>query len=66
MKAKLSPNLISFFLVRRGNWTLKVSVYKNKQILVLMNHVYDMDKFVMQVFQSQDEAANFIENMIED
>ena len=66
MKAKLSPNLISFFLVRRGNWTLKVSVYKNKQILVLMQHVYDVDKFVMQVFQSQNEAADFIEHMIED
>jgi hypothetical protein len=66
MKAKLSPNLISFFLVRRGNWTLKVSVYKNKQILVLMQHVYDIDKIIMQIFQSQDEAANFIELMIEE
>jgi len=66
MKAKLSPNLISFFLVRRGNWTLKVSVYKNKQILVLMQHVYDMDKIIMEYFQSQDEAANFIEHMIEE
>jgi hypothetical protein len=66
MKAKLSPNLISFFLVRRGNWTLKVSVYKNKQILVFMQHVYDMDKIIMEYFQSQDEAANFIEHMIEE
>jgi len=66
MKAKLSPNLISFFLVRRGNWTLKVSVYKNKQIMVFMQHVYDIDKIIMQIFQSQDEAANFIELMIEE
>ena len=66
MKAKLSPNLISFFLVRRGNWTLKVSVYKNKQILVFMQHVYDVDNIIMQYFQSQDEAANFIEHMIEE
>jgi hypothetical protein len=66
MKAKLSPNLISFFLVRRGNWTLKVSVYKNRQILVIMQHVYDMDTIVMQFFQNQDEAANFIEHMIEE
>jgi hypothetical protein len=66
MKAKLSPNLISFFLVRRGNWTLKVSVYKNKQILVFMQHVYDMDKIIMEYFQSQEEAANFIEHMIEE
>ena len=66
MKAKLSPNLISFFLVRRGNWTIKVSVYKNKQILVFMQHVYDMDKILMEYFQNQDEAADFIEHMIEE
>jgi hypothetical protein len=66
MKAKLSPNLISFFLVRRGNWTIKVSVYKNKQILVFMQHVYDIDKIIMQCFQNQDEAADFIEHMIEE
>jgi hypothetical protein len=66
MKAKLSPNLISFFLVRRGNWMLKVSVYKAKQVLVFMQHVYDMDKIVMQIFQNQNEAADFIEHMIEE
>jgi hypothetical protein len=66
MKAKLSPNLISFFLVRRGNWMLKVSVYKSKQVLVFMQHVYDMDKIVMQVFHSQNEAADFIEHMIKE
>mgnify|MGYP003334105253 FL=1 len=66
MKARLSPNLISFFLVRRGNWTLKVSVFKNKQILVLMQHVYDMDRFVMQYFNDQNAAADFIEHMAQD
>jgi hypothetical protein len=66
MKAKLSPNLISFFLVRRGNWMLKVSVYKNKQILVLMQHVYDMDNIIMQYFNDQNQAADFIEYMIEE
>jgi hypothetical protein len=66
MKAKLSPNLISFFLVRRGNWMLKVSVYKSKQVLVFMQHVYDMDNIVVQFFQNQNEAADFIEHMIEE
>jgi len=66
MKAKLSPNLISFFLVRRGNWLIKVSVYKNKQILVLMQHVYDMDNIVMQYFHDQGKAADFIEHIIEE
>jgi len=66
MKAKLSPNLISFFLVRRGNWMLKVSVFKNKQILVFMQHVYDMDKIIMECFHDQNQAADFIEYMIEE
>ena len=66
MKARLSPNLISFFLVRRGNWTLKVSVYKNSQILVIMQHLFDVDKIVMQMFHDQNDAANFIEHMIEE
>lgn len=45
---------------------LKVSVYKNKQILVFMQHCYDMDRIVMEIFQSQDHAADFIEYMIEE
>ena len=45
---------------------LKVSVYKAKQVLVFMQHVYDMDKVVMQVFHNQNDAADFIEHMIEE
>jgi hypothetical protein len=66
MKAKLSPNLISFFLVRRGNWMLKVSVYKNKQIMVIMQHVYEVDKIIIEFFHDQNQAADFIEYMIEE
>jgi hypothetical protein len=66
MKARLSPHLISFFLVRRGNWYLKVSVYKNRQILVLLQHAYDMDNIVIQYFHDQNKAAEFIEHIIEE
>jgi hypothetical protein len=31
-----------------------------------MQHVYDMDKIIMEVFQDQEDAANFIEHMIEE
>jgi hypothetical protein len=31
-----------------------------------MQHVYDMDNVVMQFFQNQDLAAEFIEHMIEE
>jgi hypothetical protein len=66
MKAKLYPNLISFFLVRRGNWMLKVSVYKNCQILVIMQNVYDMDNVIIRYFCDQEVAADFIEHIIEE
>lgn len=61
MKAKLSPNLISFVTVRRGNWVLKVSVFKNKQIMVVAQHYFDLDKIVVKTFLNQNEAADFIE-----
>ena len=31
-----------------------------------MQHVYDMDKIIMQYFHDQNEAANFIEQLIEE
>jgi hypothetical protein len=61
MKAKLTPNLISFFLVRRGSWLLKVSVFKHKQIMVVAQHVFEQDRIIIQVFPNEDGAANFIE-----
>ena len=66
MRAKLSPNLISFVLVRRGEWFLKVSVFKNKTILVVAAHTMDLDKVIVKFFMDQDAAANFIENLVEE
>jgi hypothetical protein len=64
MKAKISPNLISFFLVRRGSWLLKVSVFKHKQIMVLAQNVYEQDRTIVQVFPNETLAANFIEFLV--
>lgn len=64
MKAKLSPNLISFLTVRRGNWILKVSVYKNKQIMVVASHCYDMERLAIKFFLDQNGAADFIEKLV--
>ena len=61
MKAKLSPNLISFVTVRRGNWVMKVSVYKNKQIMIIGQHCFDLDKTVVRTFLDQNDAADYIE-----
>jgi presenilin-like A22 family membrane protease len=65
MRAKLSPNLISFVLVRRGEWLLKVSVYKNKYIMVLAQHVFDMEHTIIRFFLDQNQAADFIEQLVE-
>jgi hypothetical protein len=64
MKAKLSPNLISFITVRRAEWILKVSVYKNKQIMVIAQHCYDWDTCLVRCFNDQNMAAEFIENLV--
>lgn len=64
MKAKISPNLISFVTVRRGEWILKVSVYKNKQIMVIAQHCYEYEKMIIRCFSDQNEAADFIELLV--
>ena len=64
MKAKLSPNMISFVTVRRGDWILKISVYKNKQVMVAAQHYYELEKFIIRFFTTQDNAADFIEQLV--
>ena len=66
MKAKLSPNLISFVLVRRGEWLLKVSVYKNKTIMLVAQHTFYTDVTVIRFFLDQDKAADYIEDLVKD
>ena len=66
MKAKISPNMISFVTVRRGNWVLKISVYKNKQVMVVAMHCYDVEQLFVRYFTSQDAAADFIEHIVQD
>jgi hypothetical protein len=64
MKAKLSPNMISFVTVRRGDWILKISVYKNKQIMVVAQHCYDYERTLVTFFTDQNHAADFIEQLV--
>jgi hypothetical protein len=64
MKAKISPNLISFVTVRRGEWILKVSVYKNKQIMVIAQHCYELETLIIRCFNDQNAAADFIELLV--
>lgn len=65
MKAKVSPNLISFVTIRRGNWIMKISVYKTQEILVIAQHYYETEKFMIRHFSDQNEAARFIDELAE-
>lgn len=64
MKAKISHNLISFVTVRRGEWILKVSVFKNKQIMVIAQKCYAMEELIIRYFLDQNNAADFIEQLV--
>ena len=65
MKAKVSPNLISFVTIRRGNWVMKISVYKTRYVLLVAQHYYDKEKFIIKEFPDQNEAAAFIDFLAE-
>lgn len=56
--------MISFITVRRGEWILKVSVFKKKQIMVLAQNLYEGDKFYIRYFIDQNMAAEFIEQLV--
>lgn len=66
MNAKLSPNLISFITVRRGDWVLKISVYKTKEVLVVAQNYYATEQIIIRHFGNQDVAADFIDNLVKE
>lgn len=61
MRAKISPNLISFVTIRRGDWILKISVYKQRDVLVVAHHYFETEQVIVRHFGNQDEAANFLD-----
>jgi hypothetical protein len=63
---RLSKNktLLSYLPIRRGNWILQVSVFKNKNVLIIYNHYYDNEKFGLYHFDNYDDATKFIEHLI--
>jgi len=65
MDAKLSPNLVSFPSVRRGDWILKISVFKKTEVLLVGKHYYDHEKFIIKHFPDHEMAAKFIDFLIE-
>lgn len=65
-KAKVSPNLVSFVTVRRGNWILKISVYKTSNVLVVGQHYYAKEQFFVRQFLNHDTAADFIDALVKE
>jgi hypothetical protein len=64
MKTKISKNLVSFPMVRRGNWHVKVSIYKDEQLLLIANHLL-LECCVVKVFDNNDDAIEFINLIVE-
>jgi hypothetical protein len=64
MKARVSPNLLSFITVRRGDWILKISVFKTKHVLLIAQNYYATEQIIIKHFKHHDEAADFIDKLI--
>jgi hypothetical protein len=64
IKSKVYPNLLSFVTIRRGNWVMKISVFKSKWVLIIAQHYFDKDCFHMRQFANHNEAADFIEFLV--
>ena len=62
---KRHDDLTSYPFLRRGNYQLKISVYKNHYVLVIGHHMLHEEKFFVKHFSSPDEAAIYIEYIIE-
>lgn len=52
---------MTFVTVRRGNWIIKVSVFKSKYVLVVAQHYIDLDNVMIRHFDDQEKAADFLE-----
>lgn len=66
MKAKITQNMISFITVRRGEWILKISVYKTKQVMVVAQNYFDPECLLIRFFTDQNIAADFIEQLVDE
>ena len=64
MMSDLIKDLVTYPFLRRGNYQLKVSVLKKMSVIVVGNHLQDVDKFFVKHFRNLEEAANFIEFLL--
>jgi hypothetical protein len=63
-KASVFPNMVTYVPIRRRDWVLKISIFKNNSILVIGYNVFTFSSIVRQ-FDNADLAASFIDFMVE-
>ena len=64
MKTRISKNLVSFPMVRRGDWHVQVSIYKDEQLMVVASHIFT-EQCVIKTFDNNGEAIAFINFLVE-
>lgn len=57
--------LVSYPFLRRGNYQFKVSIYKDKSVVIVANHLMNVDKFFVKSFTNLEHAAIYIEYIIQ-
>lgn len=62
-KSKIYGKLISFIPVRRGNWVIKASVFKDKYVLLVMVNSSTAE-FCTRHFDNQHEAVDWIDMVV--
>lgn len=45
---------------------MKISVYKSMQVLVVAQHYFELERFKFQVFNDQNNAADYIEKLADE
>jgi len=63
-KANIFPNMVTYVPIRRKDWVLKISIYKNDSIIIVGHNVYTFSTVVKQ-FNDADLAAAFVDFLIE-
>lgn len=56
--------MVTFTTVRRGDWRFKVSVFEDKHVLLIAQHVYTFEAHV-RFFTTFNTASDFIDQLIE-
>ena len=56
--------MVTYVPIRRRDWVLKISIYKDKSILVVGYNVFSFASVVKQ-FDNADIAASFLDFLVE-